>query len=204
MLIVGIAGGIASGKSAVSSVFEQWGAFILDADRTGHLVLEEPDVRNEIRKIWGDSVFQKDGSINRRALGEIVFSPERTDDLKELERITHPRIRSHLERKVSDLKKSGEYPIVILDAPVMFKAGWGQFCDQIVFIDSNFEDRCHRAMKRGWTEQELRRREAAQVALETKRMKADWVIQNTGSLDELRDQARNIWEQLVQVEPNRS
>ena len=75
MLIIGVVGGIASGKSFVSASFKELGAFVLDADRTGHQVLDLPDVQRQIRTNWGDSVFRTDGSVDRRKLGEIVFHP---------------------------------------------------------------------------------------------------------------------------------
>ena len=200
MLIVGIVGGIASGKTAVSARFEEFGACVLDADRVGHQVLDLVSVRDQIRNIWGDSVFHVDGKVDRKKLGKIVFDPIGGEtELSKLENITHPLIKQILENQVRELKHSKEFPVAVLDAPVMFKAGWNQFCDFIIFIDSCREERLKRSTQRGWSQTEFERREASQVSIELKQSKADWIIRNEGSMDGLRQQAYNIWNQLLQA-----
>ena len=201
MLIIGVVGGIASGKSFVSASFKELGAFVLDADRTGHQVLDLPDVQRQIRTNWGDSVFRTDGSVDRRKLGEIVFHPTDGEaELSKLEKITHPLIRKILEGQVEKLELSGDFPAAILDAPVMFKAGWNDFCDQIVFVESNEADRCRRATERGWSELEFAKREASQVSIETKRAKSDWILVNGGSIEDLREQVAQLWARLFSIE----
>lgn len=201
MLIIGVVGGIASGKSLVSASFEELGAIVLDADRTGHQVLDLPEVRQQLRGIWGDSVFREDGSVDRKKLGGIVFHPtDGETELSKLEQITHPLIRNILEDQVKKLNQSGEFPVAILDAPVMFKAGWNDFCDQIVFVESNEADRCRLATERGWSELEFARREASQVSIEIKRAKSDWIVLNGGSIEDLRDQVAQLWANLVSIE----
>lgn len=204
MLIIGVVGGIASGKSFVSASFKELGAFVLDADRTGHQVLDLPDVQRQIRTNWGDSVFRTDGSVDRRKLGEIVFHPTDGEaELSKLEKITHPLIRKILEGQVEKLELSGDFPAAILDAPVMFKAGWNDFCDQIVFVESSEADRCRRATERGWSELEFAKREASQVSIEIKRAKSDWILMNGGSKRGLHEQIAQLWARLISVENKR-
>ncbi|MDG2470425.1 MAG: dephospho-CoA kinase [Pirellulaceae bacterium] len=201
MLIVGIAGGIASGKSMVSTVFKEQGAFVLDADQVGHQVLTRSEVRNQIRKLWGDLVFRDDDSVNREKLGAIVFDPlNGALELSRLERITHPLIRQCLEDQVRKLISEEEFSIAVLDAPVMFKAGWDGFCDRLIFVDSSLETRQSRAMVRGWTISEFETREAAQVSLDVKRSRSDWLIQNDGTPAELKERALAIWDEFISLD----
>ena len=198
MLIVGIAGGIASGKSAVSACFEKLGGVVLDADRAGHQVLHLDSVCDQIRNIWGDSVFQENGQVDRKALGKIVFDPRSGEnELIKLEQITHPLIRQSLENQIRELKKSGEFPVAILDAPVMFKAGWDGFCDFIVFVESSYDNRLSRAIQRGWSQSEFDRRESLQASIEYKKSKANWIVRNNGSRIEIQEQVSLIWRELL-------
>lgn len=198
MLIIGIVGGIASGKSVVSGCFEALGAAVLDADRVGHQVLEQEDIRDQIRNTWGDSVFQKDGQVDRKKLGQIVFAFQGGEaELARLEAITHPRIKKLLKEQIQRLRQTNTHPLAILDAPVLFKAGWDGFCDAIIFVDSSYEKRLARAIERGWTENEFQQRESSQEPLEVKRSKTDYTIENNGSLESLRQQVARIWKQIL-------
>ena len=171
---------------------------MLDADRAGHQVLDQGAVRNQIRNIWGDRVFQEDGKVDRKQLGRIVFEPlNGPKELDRLEEITHPLIRGLLERQVQELKASGQFPVAILDAPVMFKAGWDRFCDSIIFVETSKANRLQRARERGWTDEEFERREAAQVSIESKKARSDWTVQNDGSLEETKHQVSLIWQELM-------
>jgi dephospho-CoA kinase len=137
MLVIGVAGGVASGKSVVCRELGRLGAVVLSADQIGHQVLEEPAVRESIREAWGDEVFTAEGKINRRALADRVFAPgpDGAGELARLERITHPRIGSRLKEEI-DRAAEGGAPAVVLDAAVMFKAGWHRLCNRIVFVDA--------------------------------------------------------------------
>ena len=198
MLVIGIAGGVASGKSLVANHFEQLGAVVLDADGVGHAVLEEPEVRQAIRRRWGPAVFDPQGHVQRSSLAKIVFAPPPTGptELTHLEEITHPRIRKQLEQQVADLRGQGA-TAAVLDAAVMFKAGWEDFCDTIVFVDAPRELRLRRARERGWDESEFDRREASQRPIEEKRRRADVVIDNSGTPPQTKQQVETIWNQHV-------
>ncbi len=137
MKIIGLLGGVASGKSTVAEMFQKIGAVVLDADRAGHKVLRLPAMRAAVGGRWGKEVIGPDGEIDRAALGKIVFAPppDGPRELAELERITHPEIRSRLKAQVDELARHGTQ-VVILDAPVMLKAGWDKFCDAIIFVDA--------------------------------------------------------------------
>jgi len=146
-------------------------------------VLGFPIVKVGIRQAFGDDVF--DGpEICRKSLAQKVFGsePHHQQALIELEKIVHPEIRRQVESQLADI--ASETDVVILDAAVMLEAGWDDLCDTIVFVDTPFETRLRRVEEnRGWTADELRRREASQVSLDDKRAIAEFIVDNSESLE---------------------
>ena len=151
MLVIGIAGGIASGKSLVADCFNHFGALVLDADQIGHEVLKDPTIINSIVELWGNIIL-KDGEVDRGALAKIVFDPgiNGTKSLQQLEQITHPAIGKKIQAQLSELRSESKSPAVVLDAPIMFKANWDRICDKIVFVKADLFQRQQRASQRGW------------------------------------------------------
>jgi len=198
MKIIGLLGGVASGKSFVAEQFRRFGAEVLDADRIGHEVLLLPDVKSAIRNHFGDKVFGNDGEVNRKLLGRIVFapSPDGARELELLERITHPKIREWLIAEAERMAADG-VPAAILDAPVMLKSSWDKICSAVVFVDAPEEARRERALSRGWTIDEFTAREASQESLEVKRRRSDFVIDNSGAAEYTQAQIERLWRTLV-------
>jgi dephospho-CoA kinase len=192
--VIGLLGGVASGKSAVARLFEELGAKTLDADKAGHEVLRREDVKAAVRETWGDEVFSAHGEVDRPKLGRIVFADQAA--LVELERLTHPHIGDLLRRRAAELAAAGARAI-ILDAAVMLKAGWDKLCDVLVFVDAPREARLGRAARRGWSESDFDRREAAQEPVEHKRQLCQHVIDNSGPLEQTRAQVAHVWQQAV-------
>ena len=197
MRVIGIAGGVACGKSLVAEQLRHRGALILDADRAGHEVLADEEVRRLLRQRWGEEVFDDLGVVDRAAVARIVFGPppqgprERTF----LEQITHPRIGARLREQAGEARRQGA-SVVVLDAPLLFEAGWHTLCDHILFVDAPREVRLQRAQRRGWTDEQFRARETAQVSVEEKRRRSDHVIDNAGSVSELARQVERWWRTL--------
>jgi dephospho-CoA kinase len=198
MKLIGLLGGVASGKSLVADMFRQLGAEVLDADRVGHEVLRMPAVRAAVGGRWGKDVIGPDGEVHRPALAKIVFaaSPDGPRELAELEQITHPEIRRRLQAEVAELARRGA-KMAILDAPVMLKAGWNQLCDALVFVDAPADQRQARAMARGWTAAEFSQREAAQEPVEEKRRVADFVLDNSRDVSYIQAQVERCWQRLL-------
>lgn len=198
MKLIGILGGIASGKSLVSEQLRQLGAAVLDADRAGHDVLRLAEVKQAARQRWGASIFAADGQIDRKALAALVFRPDTTGqaELEFLEQLTHPLIRQRLKAQLNDFDSQG-VGVAVLDAPVMLKAGWDQLCDLLLFIDSPREVRLDRAKKRGWTEAEFDARESRQETVEHKRQLADFVVDNSATLEYTRQQIEQFWNTMI-------
>lgn len=198
MVVLGITGGIASGKSLVAQQFGQWGALVLDADRIGHEVLEESEVRAALVARWGDGVLDGAGRISRGAVARRVFAPppQGPAELAFLEGVTHPRITARMAEQLRQVRQDGQYRVVVLDAPVLHKAGWEAYCDLLVFVDADEGLRLARARQRGWDETQWRAREAAQPDLAYQRSRADVVLDNSGSPADLLAQASQVWRSL--------
>jgi dephospho-CoA kinase len=195
MKIIGLVGGVASGKSLVAKMLVELGAGLLDADRTGHAVLaEDPAVQRELHKRWGDAVFAADGSVDRSAIAARVFATGGSAELDRrfLEELLHKRIRRRLLQKKDQFAAEGR-SAVVLDAPVLLEAGWGPMCDILLMVEVPREIRLERARQRGWTEAEFNRREAAQWTVDEKRREAHFMIANDGSEDELRQAVQEFW-----------
>jgi dephospho-CoA kinase len=201
MKVIGLVGGVASGKSLVAKMLVELGAGLLDADRTGHTVLaEDPAVQRKLHERWGDTVFAPDGSVDRRAIARRVFASGGTAELDRrfLEDLLHHRIRHRLLQMKDQFAAKG-CPAAVLDAPVLLEAGWGPMCDILLMVDVPRDIRLKRALGRGWTEEEFSRREAAQWSVDDKRREAHFIIANNGSEDDLRKAVREFWEAHVEL-----
>lgn len=197
-LVVGILGGIGSGKSAVSrGLSNHFKTFLIDADRVGHEVLGISTVKDDIRRDFGDTVF--DGAeICRKSLARQVFGSEshHQQSLIKLEKIVHPEIRRQVEKQLAEVSEETE--VVVLDAAVMLEAGWNDLCDTIVFVDTPFETRLQRVEEnRGWTADELKRRESSQVSLNEKQTVSEFVVDNSGGLENAVEQLASFIEKKL-------
>jgi dephospho-CoA kinase len=201
MKTIGLVGGVASGKSLVAQLFSELGAGLLDADRTGHEVLQhDPEVRQAVVARWGPKVLAADGTPDRATIAATVFTSDSKNsdstaaaERQFLESLLHPRIRAQLEQEAAQFAAAGT-PAAVLDAPLLLEAGWGPMCDLVVFVDTPLATRQARARDRGWTDAEFARREAAQWPVEKKQSHAHAVLSNAGSIDDLRQAVRTLWE----------
>ena len=136
MRIIGITGGVASGKSTVARQFAQLGAGVLDADQAGREALRLPQVEAAARRRWGETVFTPDGRIDRTRLAGVVFAPgpEAQRERNYLEQLTHPEIAG-LVRQQADALAAAGVKIAVLDAPLLVEAGWDDWCEKTVFVE---------------------------------------------------------------------
>ncbi|MBI1899583.1 MAG: dephospho-CoA kinase [Planctomycetia bacterium] len=192
--VIGLVGGIGSGKSSLAKMFCKLGAGLLDGDAAGHETLREPEVIAAVQNRWGKGVLDEKGQVSRPAVAKIVFSSP--PDLEFLEKLTHPRIAKRLAVRAAALESAGGKALV-LDAAVMRKAGWHKMCDWILFVDAPSEIRLGRALSRGWTESEFAAREAAQGDLQEAKGLADGIIDNRASWDDTARQVERFWRLLV-------
>ncbi len=198
MRIIGITGGVASGKSTVARLLEQLGAGVLDADRAGHEALQLPQVEAAARRRWGEAVFGPDGRIDRTRLARVVFAPgpEGQRERLYLEQLTHPEIARSLRWQAESMAAAGT-EVAVLDAPLLLEAGWEELCEKTVFVEAPREARTARALAREWNEEDFAAREGAQESLQRKRENADVIIDNSGSPERTQAQVERFWASLV-------
>ena len=197
MKVFGLVGGVACGKSLVAGCFRDLGALVLDGDKAGHEVLTEPAVIAQLRRRWGDGFLNADGSVNRRAVAQIVFAHSGQDELRFLESISHPRIAAKFRAAIDAARTAANVPAVVLDAALLFDGGWEKLCDVVIFVSVPRENRLTRAKSRGWSEADLISREAVQLPLDEKRHRSGYVIDNSGTPDETRQQVGEFWRQYI-------
>jgi len=202
MHILGIVGGIASGKSVVSAALAELGAVLLDADKAAHEVLQHDDVKQALVSRWGTGILTEHGQINRQAVAKRIFpngreSSDRTEieaDRQFLEQTVHPRIRQQFQRKIDQLESRG-VAVAVIDAPLLLEAGWGEACNDIVFVDCPADTRLERALSRGWTKRQFLEREAAQWPIKEKQHRSTLRIDNSGkSKSQLAECVRRMWD----------
>ncbi len=201
--VIGLVGGVASGKSYVAQVFEDLGAVKIDADVLGHEVLKRPLIARRLRQVFGEQILLDDGSVDRRKLGTLVFGtqPQAHAARKQLEEIVHPLIHAAAVQELRKFKESTAPPLaVVIDAPLLLEAGWAPLCDAILFIDTPVEVRRRRAVERGWTEQDFGSREAAQLSLQEKRVQATHIVPGDGTAEELRRTLRKLIDEIAEAD----
>ena len=193
-LICGICGGIGSGKSFIARQFQSMGAAVFDADRAGHQVLLNEDVKGQLVERWGKGILNEQTEISRSRVAELVFAdtPQGQTDREFLQSLSHPLIEQELELFLASAKSN----IIIVDAALLFEAGWQDWCTQIVYVHADEATRLKRAQLRGWEEDEFRSREATQWSLERKRSHSDFVIENNGDTETTSRELQQVWQAL--------
>jgi dephospho-CoA kinase len=190
-LVVGLLGGIGSGKSQVAAAFARHGARVIAGDQLGQAALRDPDIRVRIASRWGQGIVDEKGEIDRRRLAAIVFADPA--QRKALEAITHPWIRQRIRAELDEAGKDPRVLFIVLDAAIMLEAGWNDVCDRLVYIDAPRAMRLERvAQQRGWSEKEVDAREQAQLPLTDKAVRADHKVDNSASLEHLNRQVNDL------------
>ena len=193
-LVVGLIGGIGSGKSQAAEEFIRHGARVVSGDGLAHQALRQPQIQEQIVRRWGPEVLDENGEVRRRELGAVVFADPK--QRRELEEIVHPWIKERIRAEVEAARRDPNVPLVVLDAAIMLEAGWDGACDRLVYVDAPREVRLSRvAGQRGWAAGEVEAREAAQMPLTDKAARADHVLDNSASLEHLSRQVRALLRQ---------
>ncbi len=208
MLKVGLTGGIASGKSVVGEMFVALGAHLVQADRIAHSLMQpgEP-VYNEVVLHFGREILNRDGSVNRSKLAEVAFGPatappgQRASRIEELNRIVHPVVIRSQDEWMEEMGRQDAHAVAIVEAALILEAGAGERFDRLIVVTCAEEQRVTRFAARQKIDLETARREVvrrmtAQLPDEEKIRAADFVIDNSGSLEQTRQQVRVVWEKL--------
>jgi dephospho-CoA kinase len=196
MLIVGLTGGVASGKSLVSQVWKEEGAYLIDADRIAREVVQpRTPAWKALVKAFGKEILQEDGSIRRKKLATRVFSNPVERDL--LNRILHPRIKREIDRRIKGIGQKGPKAIVVVDAALLVETGYYREVDEVVVVTSTKRQQIERLRRREQLDQEMARGIIdSQISREERIKVADIIIRNEGSRKKTEKKAKEVFEEL--------
>ena len=197
--MVGLVGGVASGKSTVAGLLRGLGAEVIDADRLAHDALEDPEVRRRVVEAFGGGILGENGRIDRKRLAEAAFRS--AEELRRLEGLVHPWVLSRMERTLDGWARRGPPPaMAVLDVVLLLESGADRLCDSILYVRAPRRARAARACRdRAWDRGEVARRERFQRPLTAKATVADEVIENDGSLGETERQVRAVFRRLLRA-----
>lgn len=192
-LFLGLTGGIATGKSTASKILQDMGCQIIDTDLIAHQQAEVGQAGwLAIKKEFGDAFFKEDQTLDRKKLGQYVFN--NPDALKRLSTVTQREILKEVKRQMAQSMAK----VCVLDVPLLFEAGWDQYCDLTVLIDLPEAEELRRLIARdGLTAAEAEKRIKAQLPLAEKRRRASYIIENTGTIEALREKLDQLLAELA-------
>ncbi len=192
--IIGITGGIGAGKSLVARQFESLGAARFDADAAAGQMLDDPPIKQHIRRRWPEVATEGD-RVDRKALASIVFNDPAA--LGYLESLIHPPVERQCLQWIEQVRREGIASAIVLDVPLLFEAGWDRHCDRVVFVDADRSIRLARLRKnRRWDEKDLLVREKTQWPLDKKRRLAHDIVDNSASESECLAQVRDVFSRI--------
>jgi dephospho-CoA kinase len=197
MLLVGLTGGIGSGKSQVAQMFKALGAYLIDADELAHEAVQ-PDrpILKRIVEAFGPDILNPDGTLDRAKLGRIIFDDPEKREL--LNSIVHPYVFREEERRRKEIAQKDPKAIVLFDAALLIETGSDQLMDKVILVTVDRRKQIGRIMKRdGLSREEAVRRIGAQMPQAKKKSKADYIIDGGQPLQTLEDQVRKIYEELA-------
>lgn len=193
--VIGLTGGIGSGKSSVSQFLAELGAVIIDADKVGHQAYKPgAEAWREVVAAFGNQILTPNGEINRKKLGEIVFT--QPEALARLNQIVHPRIYDMVKARIAECRRQG-IAVVVLEAAILIEANWTSLVDEVwVTIVSEASVLARLKAQRGLSEEQTSARIRSQLPNEERIKYADVVINNDGDLKELRAKVEELWARL--------
>ena len=197
MLIVGLTGGIGSGKSELSRFFEKWGAYIFDADKEAKIIIDTKEtVQKEIIAEFDTNILNAENKIDRKKLARIAFQDE--GHQLRLNSIMHPYVFQEIDKQFDNVSSSNKHKIFVVDAALIYESGADTHMDFVIVITSLLRFRAERAMGRGnMTREDFMKRVDLQWTDKDKAHMADYIISNNNSLEDLKKDARKIFDQLI-------
>ncbi len=196
MLVAGLTGSIATGKSTVSGILKELGAFIVDADRAAHeVVLPGTKAWNEIARIFGKEILQKSGEIDRERLGRIIFNDSAMRGI--LEEVVHPEVMRAMDEQIGSIKSGFPDAVVILDVPLLIETGMYKGLREVIVVYCPEDMQITRLMVRDKiSREEALAKVRAQISIEEKRRYATLLIDNSASKDNTTKQAKNAYDRF--------
>jgi len=199
MLRVGLTGGIASGKSTVSKIFVSFGAKVLDADEVAReVLLPGQPAWTRLRQVFGEEFFHPDGTVKRKQLRKLVFAdPEKRSQLNA---IVHPEVMKEINRRSEILSPSAQNGVLLVDVPLLLEVGVANRFDKVVVVYVSESVQINRLQQRdGISEEEAKQALKIQMALSKKVEQADYLIDNSGTLEETLAQVEKVWDELLEL-----
>ena len=193
--VIGILGGIGSGKSTIAAEFSKLGCKVIDADRIAHELLQEPHVREKVVGLFGQAVLDSSGKIDRRKLAEIVFADDHM--LASLNAIIHPIVLQRTQELIERFRNQDQVKAIVLDMPLLVEVGWHEKCDKLIFVDCEQKLRLERAKKKGFDKKQIKIREKFQISLDNKASLADNTIENNSDFSAIAKQVTGIFSYIV-------
>ncbi|MFW6058828.1 MAG: dephospho-CoA kinase [Phycisphaeraceae bacterium] len=195
--VIGLLGAPGSGKSLVADQFRQLGCAVIDADQLARDALQTPAVRDQLVAWWGQQVLDAEGRIDRKAVGRIVF--DNPDELRRLESVTHPEVARQRRTLHARYEADPQVVAIVEDSPLLLEKRVDADCDVLVLVEAPREVRLRRLQEhRGWSEAELDRREKNQWPLDSKRKRADYIVNNHAEAADTFAQTRRVLSQILQ------
>ena len=194
--VIGITGGIASGKSTIAKMLESLGASVINADEICHRLINTKSISQKIINRWGDHIQDKYGRIERDKLGEIVFSDKK--EISTLNKMIHPEAIKRIKNRITKLRNQSTTVAIVLDAALLVESDLIDICDIILFVDTR-KNTCKERVKnsRKWPTGEITKREKFQRSLREKKKIADIVICNNRYQTDTLKQVKNFWQQFI-------
>ena len=200
MLIVGLTGGIASGKSTIADMFKREGAYIIDVDMISREVVNPGrPAWHDVGQFFGKEVLGEDQTLNRKRLGDIVFSD--AEKRKKLEEIIHPRITAEKLMKIKEIAKQDNRGIVIIDIPLLIETNQQHTVDKVVLVYTSPQGQVERLMKRdNLSLEDAHKRLASQIPIENKKKYAQYIINNEGPFEQIEKKVKEVFQDLKREE----
>lgn len=193
--VIGIIGGVGSGKSTAARQFASLGCAVIDADALAHEAINSEPVKAELARWWGSGILEPDGSVNRQAVGKIVFADGA--ELARLENLVHPLVHRRRAELREQFQRDKNVVAIVEDTPLLLEKNLADQVDSIVFVDADATIRAARVAGRGWSAEEIARREKNQLPLDFKRNRADHVLDNSAGEAESLLHVRRILSQIL-------
>jgi dephospho-CoA kinase len=193
--IIGILGGIGSGKSTVAAEFTKLGCKVIDADKIAHELLDEPAVKEKVVGLFGQAILDSAGKIVREKLAEVVFTD--ADKLSSINEIIHPIVLQRAEKLIKKYNSQNQVKAIILDMPLLVEVGWDKRCNKLIFVNCDQKLRLNRAKKLGFDKNQVKIRENFQISLDNKANLADNTIENNSDFSVLAKQVVNIFSYIM-------
>jgi len=193
--VIGIMGGIGSGKSTAAAEFAKFGCKVIDADKIAHKLIEQKNIKKKIVDLFGRDVLNCTGEVDRKKLAGVVFSS--VEALSSLNRIVHPFVIAQTEELIEQYNRQNNVKAIVLDMPLLVEIGWAERCDRLIFVDCDQKIRAERIKKLGFDKNQLKIRENFQISLDNKATLADNTIENNSDFSAMVRQVADIFSDIM-------